>query len=284
MIHWVTLGDLQHFSSDLKIVLDQFKRDHKRWRSDILFQLGSVDFLDSRPTNDVKKKAIAEEVKRIREYQQSDLYQWYDLKPSRREHMPNATIELDTSVLPTKKALSDSGRRYVNKWEKAELEFVELTTKKDRETYRDVRYKMWYDKRFNVVPKDIFLKLMTYLKKEKKGTLFAAKKGKEIVTWAVYLYYGKQLIYLYGATDRTYGNIWAQYRLTFEIMKRAHKNKRSSIDLLWVSPVWLEKWHDLEGVTRFKQVFWWETISYVWNYDIVFNKMLYTTFKTMKGK
>jgi hypothetical protein len=61
-----------------------------------------VDILDVRPTNDVKKKDIAEEVKRLREYQQSDLFQRYDLKPSRREHMPNATIELDTSKEPIK--------------------------------------------------------------------------------------------------------------------------------------------------------------------------------------
>jgi lipid II:glycine glycyltransferase (peptidoglycan interpeptide bridge formation enzyme) len=198
--------------------------------------------------------------------------------------MPNATIELDTSKEPIKSWLSNSWKRYVNKWEKAWLEFVELKTKKDREAYREMRYKMWYDKRFNVVPKETFLKLMAYLKKEKKWTLFAAKKDKEIVSGAVYLYYGKQLVYLYGATDRTYGNIWAQYRLTFEIMKRANKNKRSSIDLLWVSPVWQEKGHDLEGVTRFKQVFGGSTISYVCNYDIEFNKMLYGGFKKLKGK
>jgi len=89
---------------------------------------------------------------------------------------------------------------------------------------------------------------------------------------------------LYGATDRTYGNIWAQYRLTFEILQWAHKNKRSSLDLLGVSPVGYEKGHDLEGVTRFKQVFGGETISYVGNYDIVFNKMLYGGFKKLRGK
>jgi hypothetical protein len=30
MVHGVTIGDLQNFSSDLKLVLQQFKRDHKR--------------------------------------------------------------------------------------------------------------------------------------------------------------------------------------------------------------------------------------------------------------
>ena len=284
MVHWITLGDLKHFSSDLKVTLDQFKRDHKRWWSDILFQIWSIDLLDQRPTNDIKKQDVAEEVKHLREYQQSDLYQRYWLKPSRREHMPNATIVLDTKTAREKKMLSESWKRYVNKWTKAELKFVELKTKKDREQYREMRYKTWYDKRFNVVPKETFLELMTYLKKEWKGTIFAAKKDNEIVSWAVYLFYGKQLIYLYWSTDRTYWNIWAQYRLTLEILKRAHKNKRTSLDLLGVAPVGYEKGHDLEGVTRFKQVFGGDTISYVGNYDIVFNGVLYKGFKTMKGK
>ena len=30
MVHGVAIGDLQNFSSDLKLTLQQFKRDHKR--------------------------------------------------------------------------------------------------------------------------------------------------------------------------------------------------------------------------------------------------------------
>lgn len=128
----------------------------------------------------------------------------YSLEPSRREHMPNATIILDLKKEPTKSGLSSSGKRYYNKGQKAGLEFVELTTKKQREQYRDMRYTMAYDKRFAVVPKETFIQLMTYLTKEKKGVLFAAMKEKEIVSGALYLYYGKQMVYLYGSTDRSF--------------------------------------------------------------------------------
>lgn len=100
------------------------------------------------------------------------------------------------------------------------MTFHQLTKKADRETYREMRYTMAYDKRFNVIPKETFLDLMGYLKKEKKGALFVAEQDGEIVSGAVYLYYGKQLVYLYGATDRSFGAIGAQYRLTHEIVKR----------------------------------------------------------------
>ena len=67
--------------------------------------------------------------------------------------------------------------------------------------------------------------------------LFGAKKDDTIVSGALYLFYGKQLVYLYGATDRSFGAIGAQYRLTHEITKRGYKEKYTSLDLLGVAPV-----------------------------------------------
>ena len=54
-----------------------------------------------------------------------DLLTWYDLRPTCREHMPHATIVLDTkgTIEDRKKECSDSGKRMVNKGQKAGLTF-----------------------------------------------------------------------------------------------------------------------------------------------------------------
>lgn len=49
--------------------------------------------------------------------------------------------------------------------------------------------------------------LMSYLIETKQGNLFLAKKGKDIVSGSIILTYEKDLIYLYGATDRSFGAI-----------------------------------------------------------------------------
>lgn len=96
---------------------------------------------------------------------------------------------------------------------------------------------------------------MEFLHAENRGVLFAGLRDGKLVTGAVYLHYGKQLVYLYGMTNRTFGDIGAQYRLTAQIIDRAHTNGWKSIDLLGVAPVGMEDGHDLAGVTRFKQSF-----------------------------
>ena len=44
-----------------------------------------------------------------------------------------------------------------------------------------------------------------------------------------------QLIYLYGATDRGFGDIGAHYWLTMHIRARARDNRFSSFDLLGIA-------------------------------------------------
>ncbi len=91
----------------------------------------------------------------------------------------------------------------------------------------------------------------------------------------------KQLIYLYGATNREYGNIWGHYRLTDQILKRWSQQWYEYYDLLWVAPPGDEH-HYLSGVTRFKQAFGGNTIYSAWNYDSIYNAKLYRAMQVMK--
>jgi hypothetical protein len=115
MIHGITLEHYTAYSADLLILLKQLKRDHSLSWGDMLLQLGCVDIIDTTPTNDLKNSEIKDALVHKRTLIESDLHQRYDLRPSFREHMPNATIVLDTTTQPTKRILSESGKRYVNK-------------------------------------------------------------------------------------------------------------------------------------------------------------------------
>ncbi|USN55827.1 MAG: hypothetical protein H6765_04565 [Candidatus Peribacteria bacterium] len=121
MIHGVELGDTTFFSKEVKQALDQISRDYKKSVGDIFFQIGCRDVFDSRPTSEIKQDTVQQELQQKRAYVQSDMWQRYNLKPSWREHMPNATIHLDLHQTPEQllQDMSESGRRYLNKGNKA---------------------------------------------------------------------------------------------------------------------------------------------------------------------
>jgi lipid II:glycine glycyltransferase (peptidoglycan interpeptide bridge formation enzyme) len=267
-----------HIANDIQRLL----RDYS-WSGDIFFQFWCVDKLGDIATKELKKWSGAQEFVNKKKYLNSQFLERYNWKPSWREHMPDATIQLDlTNTLPElKKDFSSSWKRYLNKAKKQELTFHEAT-EKEREKFRNVRYAMAYDKGFSVVPKEQFLLLMKYLIQTKQWTLLLSKKWSSIVSGNVLLFHGDELIYLYGATDRSFWHIGSHYRLMYETMRRWRDHDFLLFDLLWVAPPGAQEGHYLEWVTRFKQSFGWKTISYVWNYDVVCNNLLYNTFKILK--
>lgn len=90
------------------------------------------------------------------------------------------------------------------------------------------------------------------------------------------------MVYLYGATARAYGDIGAHYWLNRQLMHWAKEHHCTQYDLLGIAPIGLEQNHALAGVTRFKQSFGGETVSYVGNMDLILNTFLYKTFSLLK--
>lgn len=119
--------------------------------------------------------------------------------------MPNATILIDlTQTLPEiKTQFSSSGKRYLNKANREDLHFSPAE-KHEWEVFREIWYAMAYDKGFTIVPKIAFIELMEYVTSTKQGTLLLAKKDGQILSGNVLLFLGDTLIYLYGATDRSW--------------------------------------------------------------------------------
>ena len=120
---------------------------------------------------------------------------------------------------------------------------------------------------------------MELLHETSQGRLFIAKKDDQIVSGSVCLQIEKQLVYLYGATDRAFGAIGAHHRLTIQILSRAREHHLSSFDLLGIASPGAAADHPLQGVTRFKQSFGGETIVYTGAYDLVCSPRGYRAFK-----
>lgn len=279
MIQWVQFKEWIPLKQRNKQVIEiQSQLVHGRW--DFLLQLWCTNILDASSTTLIKQQDTRDRLREIRETLQSRLLWEYNLEQWLRTHMPDATILLDLTLdeKAYRKQLSTSGKRYINKWKKAGLEVVQAS-KQQREQFWEVRYKTWYDKWFNVLPKQQFLRLRDFCMVEEVWTLFVWLKDGIVVTGGVYLKYWKQLIYLYGATDRSWWGIWAQYRLTDQIIRWWNEQNYRSMDLLGVAPVGFESWHSWAWVTRFKQAFGGQTVSYRGSYDIVFNSWVMKAFE-----
>ncbi len=285
MVQWVEWIDGERKSSMFVDELEHIKRDYGKSRGDIFFQVWIIQEHGTYETLFTKKdKEFQQQCLVNKGLQDERMRVDYGLVPSWREHMPDTTIILDLSswIQATRSWYSKSCKRYINKAKKEDLSFVEWE-KGDIESFRHVWYTMSYDKWFSVVSRETFVSLMDYLISSGNGLLLLAKKWKKIVAWSVVIQRWKKLIYLYGATDRSFWAIWGHYWLTDQIMKRGADHGYVSYDLLWTAPVGNDH-HYLSWVTRFKQSFGWSTILSVGNYDLVFNSLLYRTFQFVKTR
>lgn len=283
MVHGVET-DMHVSVKELQEEIAHIKRDFKKSRGDIFFQLWCVHELGSWKTDEIKSSdALIETISTQKTELNKYMWEKYALVPSWREHMPDATILLDLSkgYESIKSWYSRSCKRYINKAKKQELTFVRAT-QEQWPVFWKVWYEMSYDKWFAVVSEETFLELMMYITESTQWDLFLAMKWDEIVSGSVILWIGKDMYYLYWATNRAYGDIWWHYWLKDNIFERASKQWYISCDLLGVAPPYHMKWHYLEWVTRFKQSFGGKTVLYIGNYDLVFNSMLYRAMQALK--
>jgi len=281
MIHGIQWITLEKDNKELLETVKHIRRDFGATRGDIFFQIGFLDEKDHLWTTELKgddKKSGA--LRKDKEKLDAMMRDQYEMLPSWREHMPDTTVKipLDGWIQEIRRGYSKSGKRYINKAKKEDLHF-EISTKRDRKRFRETRYTMSYDKGFAITPKEQFLDLMEYLTENDLWWLMLAKKWGTLVSGSLILEHkkegwGKELIYLYGATNREFGNIGGHYWLKDQIMKWWADKGYESLDLLWVAPPWVEE-HYLKGVSRFKQAFGGEMVISSGNYDLVFNSKLY---------
>jgi lipid II:glycine glycyltransferase (peptidoglycan interpeptide bridge formation enzyme) len=148
------------------------------------------------------------------------------------------------------------------------------------------QYKSFYDKRqetsgnkwFNIIPYEQFETLLRYITQKGRGNLFVATIGGEIVSGNVCLYDERNIIYLYGFSDRKFGNIWSHHYLKYKMFSRARDNGFLYCDLMGGAPTGFPE-HPLSSVSEFKESLGWIKIEQYGSYDLVLNPVLYNMFK-----
>lgn len=210
---------------------------------------------------------------------ETDFQTKYGLQASIKENMPLASVVIDLTKSEDEiyTNFNKSAKRNINKAKKNDLYFKIANDKEVIEFY-DLWAKTAFKKWFGIYPKHQYLKLISFLKSTWTWDLYIVKKDDVILSWSVEITENNYSYYLYWATNRDYFKIWWHYFLKYEMFKFLKTKWVKKVDLVWVSPEWKQD-HHLKWVSQFKHSLGWEHVEYVWNYDIVLNKLLYKIIK-----
>ncbi len=280
-ILWVTIPESPE---KVQNTIQTLKRDLDNSMWDIFLQLGITNLLHPNfDTFKYKNKEFCNKMKKKRKNKEQQLKTKYNLQKSFKENMSLATIKIDltqnkTDIMDSYKS---STRTSIRKWSKEWLIFQKAKNKQ-RDDFYDLWSKIADAKWFSIPTQKQYFNLKNYLIKENKWQLYLTTKNNQIVAWWVFLYpESDEAVYLYGATDRSFGNIWASYMLQHKTYLDLKDKGYKKCDLFGASPTWYKN-HSLRWVTKFKRSFGGQKSEYFWNFDLIFKPKLYKTYRTRK--
>ena len=122
---------------------------------------------------------------------------------------------------------------------------------------------------FRPHPKEYYKKMLDIPGAE----LFVAEFKEKIIAANIVIFFGKQAIYLHGASDYKYRNLMATHLLQWHQSLEAKKQGCTEYDFWGIDE---KKW---PGVTRFKKGFGGKEIIYPGAYDLVFQPIWYKIYQ-----
>ncbi len=125
-------------------------------------------------------------------------------------------------------------------------------------------------------PKDHYLKMVDVLGKANMLKIFLAKRDNKIIAGSINLFWNKTAIYSHGASDYNYRNLMAPYLLQWEAIKQAKVDGFQYYDFFGIDE---RKW---PGVTRFKNGFNGQEISYPGAFDLIFQPVWYKAYNLIR--
>lgn len=267
----------------VKKELERIKKLLQKKRGVICLQLWLMNEITRFKNGKKLSEVFKEQVKNQRLILEKKIVETYGLKVAFRENMPVSNIIYD--IQKTDEVLleemHDSCRTKVKKAMKKNILFKTLETEQEQESF----YHDWKEisgkKHFGIIPEDQFIKLVTYLKKEHKGTVFVTELDGDIVGGSIVLFRGNTMTYLYGFGNRKYQNIGGHHFLKFKLFEYAREHWLKYVDAMGGAPTGFPE-HHLKGVSDFKESLGWEKIEYYGNFDLVCNGFLYQVFKWYK--
>ena len=275
-IMWVQLPNDKDY---VKQELLRVKKELSKTGNNIMLQLGIVNEMISFENVSHRSESFQDDMKHMRLNLQKFICKHYGLKVAFRENMPSSDIILDISKTDEQllNEMNSGSKSRIKKALKQEIEFGMA--------WPD-QYKLFYDKRvetsgvkgFNIIPYDQFERLVRYITQNGRGNLFVTNIWWELVSGSICLYDEKYIIYMYGFTNRKFGNIGSHHYLKYRMFSRARDNGFLYCDLMGGAPTGFPK-HHLASVSAFKESLGWIKIEQYGSYDLVLNPVLYNLFK-----
>lgn len=272
-IQGITLENTNQFSELAQSLKKQIKID----RTTLCIQVGCITTLTQFPSHQasdlefssdvaIQRKNIQQEIKKL----------WWE--KGVRENMPLSTILIDLQQQIRYNSQT------VAKIKKAQKVWLQFTLAEDTEWMKF--YQIWKttseEKGFHIMSQSTYEHFISYLITQHQGFLALVKTPEgDIVSWSICVIVEKNIVYLYGATARKYGNIGGHQFLFSELIKWGKSEHHDMLDLFGGAPTGFPE-HSLTSVSSFKEGFGGTKIEYVWNYDLVTNPLLYRLFGLLK--
>lgn len=109
---------------------------------------------------------------------------------------------------------------------------------------------------------------------EENVELFIAEYEDKIISGGIFVKYGNQMEYLYGANSNEYRNVMASYLLQWEMIKYAKKENLKLYNFGGISGEIDNENNPLYGIYRFKKGFDTQIITYMGEWNVVFNPVI----------
>jgi len=277
-ILWVIVPD------DMEVVKKEARRLKKKYNNkfgNILFQLWIINPMVQFANIAHRSKAFKDDMKNMR----LSIREWVRhgswLKPSFKENMPEANIVYD--ITKSDEQLLDE----MNSWCKERVKksmrkwatFRVADPSEYEKFYKDWKHLAW-NKWFNIIPYDLYIKLVTYITKNDCGNVFIAEIDDHMLAWSICIYDKHRIIYLYGfaSREKEYRNIGAHHFLKFKIFGWGRAKWLTYCDMLGGAPTGFDN-HPWAGVSKFKESLWWFKVEHYGNFDIILNSPLYKLFE-----
>jgi len=110
--------------------------------------------------------------------------------------------------------------------------------------------------------------------------LYLAEYKEKIIAANIVLYFGDLAVYLHGSSSSEYRNLMAPYLLQWKQIQDAKTQGYKKYDF-WGITIDGEK-KNWQGITKFKKGFGGEEKSYIGAYDLVFDKLWYSIYKSLR--
>ncbi len=265
---------------DKKYVYSELLKLKKHFKGKgIFFQLGLVNEIISFENVSHRSEEFKEDMMQMRLNLQEFLCSNYGFEVAFRENMPNSDIIIDVSK-PDEQLLNEMNswsRQRIKKALSKEIKFW-MASPDQYELFYKKRVETSGDKWFNVIPYEQFERLIRYITQNSCGNLFVTSIDQELVSGSICFYDGKYIIYMYGFTNRKFGNVWSHHYLKYKMFSRARENGFVYCDLMGGAPTGFAK-HPLASVSAFKESLGGIKVEQYGSFDIVLNKFLYRIFK-----